>query len=1185
MQLRWKLDHVHSHSNKYGFSKRSKGGVNRGPIHSVSFSKNNYDCLVVDSFRGILIVDCQAGGIKRTITSPDEDVNYLCADWNCRNVEQYGDLVVGLDSGAIAFVNQKNDMEIVVPDIVKNNTEDVNWSCTHVQCFAHHVAVGLCRVFPEDGEEESGDDDDYGDEDDDEVTHEANLLIYDANSEEWTELGDVVAFFGVPKYARHAFYTAYLQKQELLLVGCNVTGEIGIVAKINGGWQVCELQEGNAATAPITDDDEFTVPTGITCVVDSKGNVNVIMSATDGSVSAFELNHVEHDTYGIADLVGEWKIENDHVEMKVLIKEPQLMDKSVGGTMNNVEPEGYQKASTPSTPAFGSGPSNGISFRSGTAAPLPFESNTDIPAFGSGLTPLVASTTPTSTPFGITPTIGSSPSPLGSSTKCASSLSAPYGSPSFGISSATAGSFSLAPTVATTEPTPTLSENERHVPVFGSGSKAPVFGLGLAPTFGSETSNHLGTLAKGSVGCGSLAAQAEYKKEFGSASPFGTFHNPSKPSIDASMVKPLFQQSNISTINLGPKPNITFTAPLPKEIETELLLSLFLSSAEAKYAVKLFDTLGQDKEGKIPIDRLQILLQEFSEGFHGYELDKLSAILDPDSSGFISRSSFIDWYCKQLGDDSNDIGLLDTKEREGRKNETTKAVDASESIATAGVYRITDFGKLLKAARVKLIEAVGTPYCEEEYRREIKKISDVSGNISQEECRSWGKKSLAADAFESIATAGVVKYTDFGELIEAAGVKLIIEAVGTTYCEEEYRRAMKKISDDSGNISQEAFVSWYTDWLSDREKEYSDMSDREKECNDTTGDEFQPAATSAYLNIDTATGIATSIPIYRNRVGAGLRPVATSAYRNSYPNRVILRGKRPVATSVNSTTATATATDTAASIPGWSIYDKDSWKCEACMVRNNGDLSKCAGCEIVRPGHENNAQTGGESKSSAQIGGEGSIGFTFGAAGAREDSSSSSKRTGFSFGGAPPTTGLSASPASDGFSFGYNTASPVKKAAPTPFGASSTKPVASSGSAFPPISTKAPTLFGESTKKPVTSSGSAFPLLSMSTKAPTPFSGSTIKPIAIRGSAFPPMSTKAPKPFGGGASCGFTFSAAGDDRSTLSTMSSSKTKKLQLAAEALAEAARLVAAASLEVDPVTQNREALMCYFETSWMP
>jgi hypothetical protein len=53
--------------------------------------------------------------------------------------------------------------------------------------------------------------------------------------------------------------------KQLLLVACNVTGEIAVVAK-NGEeeeeWQVCELQEGNAAMAPVTDDDEFLVQLG-----------------------------------------------------------------------------------------------------------------------------------------------------------------------------------------------------------------------------------------------------------------------------------------------------------------------------------------------------------------------------------------------------------------------------------------------------------------------------------------------------------------------------------------------------------------------------------------------------------------------------------------------------------------------------------------------------------------------------------------------------------------------------------------------------------------------------------------------------------------------------------------------------------------------------------------------------------
>ncbi|CAB9499360.1 Nucleoporin 153kDa [Seminavis robusta] len=92
--------------------------------------------------------------------------------------------------------------------------------------------------------------------------------------------------------------------------------------------------------------------------------------------------------------------------------------------------------------------------------------------------------------------------------------------------------------------------------------------------------------------------------------------------------------------------------------------------------------------------------------------------------------------------------------------------------------------------------------------------------------------------------------------------------------------------------------------------------------------------------------------------------------------------------------------------------------------------------------------------------------------------------------------------------------------APTPFGASASKPASSGGSsAFPPMSTKAPTPFGApATAKPSTSSGSsAFP--PMATKAPTPFGAAAGAKRASSGSsAFPPMSTKSPTPFGASAS-------------------------------------------------------------------
>ena len=155
MQLRWVLQDIHSHSKPYGHasSKRSHGGVNRGPIHSVSFSPTNYDCIIGDAYNGLFILDCQAGGIKRTIpidAAAAAAGKILSADWG-----DNGTLVVGLDTGMIAFVNQENQFDFMVPDVVRDDEDDVNWSCTHVQCFNnHHVAVGLCRVLPEGEDDE-----------------------------------------------------------------------------------------------------------------------------------------------------------------------------------------------------------------------------------------------------------------------------------------------------------------------------------------------------------------------------------------------------------------------------------------------------------------------------------------------------------------------------------------------------------------------------------------------------------------------------------------------------------------------------------------------------------------------------------------------------------------------------------------------------------------------------------------------------------------------------------------------------------------------------------------------------------------------------------------------------------------------------------------------------------------------
>ena len=69
---------------------------------------------------------------------------------------------------------------------------------------------------------------------------------------------------------------------------------------------------------------------------------------------------------------------------------------------------------------------------------------------------------------------------------------------------------------------------------------------------------------------------------------------------------------------------------------------------EAKTAAAVFDTLDEAKEGKVPAAMLEALTDELGEGFQGDEFDKQLAIIDPEGTSFIDRSSFEAWY-PQLG--------------------------------------------------------------------------------------------------------------------------------------------------------------------------------------------------------------------------------------------------------------------------------------------------------------------------------------------------------------------------------------------------------------------------------------------------------------------------------------------------------------------------------------------------------
>lgn len=87
-------------------------------------------------------------------------------------------------------------------------------------------------------------------------------------------------------------------------------------------------------------------------------------------------------------------------------------------------------------------------------------------------------------------------------------------------------------------------------------------------------------------------------------------------------------------------------------------------------------------EGMLSIDKLEDLLDEIGEGFHGEELDKQIAILDPEKTSFINQRVFIEWYYNLVNSEGgeDDNLLLDTEEREEQEEERAHALEAFQSV-------------------------------------------------------------------------------------------------------------------------------------------------------------------------------------------------------------------------------------------------------------------------------------------------------------------------------------------------------------------------------------------------------------------------------------------------------------------------------------------------------------------------
>jgi Ca2+-binding EF-hand superfamily protein len=401
-------------------------------------------------------------------------------------------------------------------------------------------------------------------------------------------------------------------------------------------------------------------------------------------------------------------------------------------------------------------------------------------------------------------------------------------------------------------------------------------------------------------------------------------------------------------------------------------------------------------------------------------------------------------------------------------------------------------------------------------------LAGAEDDTSSEDSDRREEFEKATEAFKSIA----------GDepSIPSKQFKGLMENMGTTYCEEEHRRTIRKISEDD-KITLKAFTTWYIDWLFGDESESEiDSEGEESEANAPEQGECQSEGWGVMFAPDAG---SWKCPVCMVTNKEGLSKCAACETDRPGPDKDSKK---------NASTSKKYISDSSAAGAG-AIIGADGFTFESGGATG---LSYGQG-EAVRPGKKStkDASTSKNDVSIPTAAGAGASigagGFTFGSGGA----------TGLSFGSSGqidnPSGAASGDSTSKGFSFGgasevskqehqvnqtpkkettgpVSAFPPMSSKAPTPFGCVSTGTAPSSAFSFPPMASKPPTPFSSFKEKPAaekkeSSSSSDFP--PMASKAPTPFSAFGVKtsttaqsPFAPASStsAFPPMATKAPTP-------------------------------------------------------------------------
>ena len=385
------------------------------------------------------------------------------------------------------------------------------------------------------------------------------------------------------------------------------------------------------------------------------------------------------------------------------------------------------------------------------------------PVFGSGSSPAFGSSASTSTGFGA---LAASASSLGQGfgvkaedkkdeEKNKEAEKPPRSSAAFPPMSATApkNPFSAKPTSSaafppmsaaapkpfgssTQEEKPKETPSAAPAPVYGSGS-APVFGSGTKPTFGFNSTGFAASFSpSGSATSG--ATKTSPFGAFGSSTPFGS------SSMAPGMAKPLFgdkppeaEDDKKEETDAGVPQSTTpdkaeETKSSTKEEISEIGKDIeeLLKTSPGKKAMGVFKAILADTDGSdssLPASKFESLVEEIGEGLHGDEFDKQLAIVDPNGSGLITSAAFVKWYHDLVNQEGDDDDSSQDSEIAEEKN---KAEQAFDTVSQGSA-------KILASDLNKLIEELGSVYCEEEHRRTIKKISSLES----------GEKVITKEAF------------------------------------------------------------------------------------------------------------------------------------------------------------------------------------------------------------------------------------------------------------------------------------------------------------------------------------------------------------------------------------------------------------------------------------------------------